>query len=58
MAYLLCKLLNENERTNENVGVRNVKLEGCEVVAVTQLLQQVTNNLIAHLMVQIGREFW
>ena len=51
LAHLIRQLLNENEGTDEDIRLRDILLEGLEVVAVPQLFKEVSNDLKAHLEV-------
>ena len=47
--YLICKLLNENERSDKEVGCCHVCLEALIVLVVSQLFQQIADNFNADL---------
>ena len=44
-ANLFCKLLYEDEGSNEHISICHVLGEGCIVAGVSQFFQQVTHNL-------------
>ena len=48
--HLVSQLLNEDEAADEDIGVRNVLLELLIVLAIPQLLQEVSHHLKAHLL--------
>mmetsp|Transcript_3229 Transcript_3229/g.10853 ORF Transcript_3229/g.10853 Transcript_3229/m.10853 type:complete len:521 (+) Transcript_3229:2840-4402(+) len=50
---LLGELFDEDQRSDEDVGRLDILLERSQVVGVTQLFEQVTNNLNAHLVVRL-----
>lgn len=47
LAHLVCKLLNEDQRSNEDVCILHVFCECSIVAGISQLFKQVTHNLNA-----------
>lgn len=49
--HLLCKLLNENEGADEDVGLADILLKVLEIASIPELLKKVAHHLDAHLLV-------
>ncbi len=47
--HLFCELFDKDQRSNKDVGISNILLKLLKVVGVTELLEQVSDHLKAHL---------